>query len=152
MLPSFESFKNCEELFVMDIIIDFWGRKSPGVECNRVQVTIRSHNGKDSGECIVRGISLDRNLSVRNPMVKDWSCGENLFKCFKGGMALIREMPGGTLAGKTCEWDCDFGISVDETMVEVGKAEERLNILDFSWCWPILDNLDFVWGHGEALG
>src|SRR5882724_12333516 len=31
-------------------------------------------------------------------MGKDQSCGESLFKCFKGSVALIREMPGGTLA------------------------------------------------------
>jgi len=67
-------------------------------------------------------------------------------------MALIRAMPGGTLAGKMCEQDCDFGISVNETMIEIGKTKEGLNVLDFSWYWPILDNLDFVWGHGEAFG
>src|SRR5882724_3290933 len=67
-------------------------------------------------------------------------------------MALIREMPGGTLVGKMREQDCDFGISVNETTVEIGKAKEGLNVLDFSWYWPILDNLDFVWGHGEAFG
>src|SRR5882724_10741062 len=59
-------------------------------------------------------------------------------------MALIREMPGGTLAGNTCERDCDFGISINEMTVEIGTAEEGLNVLDFSWYWPILDNLDFV--------
>ena len=37
-------------------------------------------------------------------------------------------------------------------MVEVGEAKERLNILDCSWYWPILDDLDSVWGHGEAFG
>src|SRR5882724_13308997 len=130
----------------MDIVIEFRGRKSLGVECNRVQVAIRSCNGKDSGECIVRGVSLDCNLSVRDPMGKGRSCGESLFKCFKGGMALIGEMPRNTLAGKTRERDCDFGISVNETTVEIGKAEERLNVLDFSWYWPILDYLDFVRG------
>jgi len=39
-------------------------------------------------------------------------------------MALIREMPRGTLAGKMREWDCDFGISINETMVEVGKPRK----------------------------
>src|SRR5882724_13446413 len=125
----------------MDIVIEFRGRKSPGVECNRVQVAIGRRNGKDSGECIVRGISLSFNLSVWDPMGKDRSCGESLFKCFKSGMALIGEMPRGTLAGKMHERDCDFRISVDETTVEIGKAEERLNILNLSWYWPILDNL-----------
>src|SRR5882724_11458928 len=61
-------------------------------------------------------------------------------------------MPWGTLAGKTCERDCDFGISIDEMTVEIGKAEEGLDVLDFSWYWPILDNLDIVRGHGEAFG
>ena len=41
--------------------------------------------------------------------------------------------------------------TMNEVMVKVGKAEERLNILDFSWYWPILDDLDFFWGHGEAV-
>jgi len=84
-------------------------------------------------------------------MGKDQSCGESLFKCFKGGVALIREMPRGTLVGKTHKWNCDFRISMNEVMVEVGKTEERLNILDFLWYWPILDDLDFVQGHGEAF-
>jgi len=54
----------------MDVVIEFQGRKCPGVECNRVQVAIRSRNGKDSGECIVRGVSLNCNLCVRDPMVR----------------------------------------------------------------------------------
>src|SRR5882724_73611 len=66
-------------------------------------------------------------------------------------MALIREMPGGTLVGKMREQNCDFGISVNKTTVEIGKAKEGLNVLDFSWNWPILDDLDFVRGHGEAF-
>src|SRR5882724_5478634 len=101
----------------MDIIVEFQGQKSPGVECNGVQFTIGSCDGKDSGECIVRGISLNCNLSVQDPMGKDWSCGESLFECFKGRMALIREMPGGTLAGKTWKRNCDFGISINEMTV-----------------------------------
>jgi len=84
-------------------------------------------------------------------MGKDWSCGESLFKCFKGRMAIIGEMPGGSLVGKTCKQDCDFRISINEMMVEFGKTEEGLNVLDFSWNWPILNDLEFVWGHGEAF-
>src|SRR5882724_9410589 len=72
------------------------------------------------------------------------------FKCFKGRMALIGEMARGTLVGKMCKRNCDFRISINEVMVEVGKAEERLNILDFPWYWPILDDLDFVWGLSHS--
>src|SRR5467141_218764 len=66
-------------------------------------------------------------------------------------MALIGKVPGGTLAGKMRKRNCDFGISVNEMTVEVGETEEGLNILDFPRFGPILDNLDLIWGHGEAF-
>src|SRR5882672_7536162 len=136
----------------MDIVIEFWSGKSLGVECNWVQLAIWCGNRKDSGESIVGSVCFDCNLGVRNPMGKDRSCSESLFKCFKGSTALIRKVPGGTLVGKTRKWNCDFGISVNEMMVEVGETKEGLNILDFLRFGPILDNLDLVWGHGEAFG
>ena len=40
MSSSFESFKNREELIVMDVIVEFQSGKGPGVEHNRVQFTI----------------------------------------------------------------------------------------------------------------
>src|SRR5882724_1272417 len=60
-------------------------------------------------------------------------------------------MPRGALVGKMHNQNHDFRISVNEAMVEVGKSKERLNILDFPWYGPILDDLDFVWGHGEVF-
>ena len=83
----------------MDIVVEFRSWKCLGVGCNWVQFAIWSCDWKDSSECIVGGISLDCNLSVQDPMGKDQSCGESLFKLFKGRAALIGEMPSGTLAG-----------------------------------------------------
>ena len=85
-------------------------------------------------------------------MGKDWSYGKSLLKSLKGRMAFIEKVPGGTLVGKTHKQNCDFRISMNEVMVEDGEAEERLNILAFLWYGPILDDLDFVWGRGEAFG
>src|SRR5882724_5775581 len=76
---------------------------------------------------------------------------KGFFKYFKGRMALIGKVPGGTLAGKTCKWNSDFRISINEMMVEIGKTEEGLDVLDFLGFWPVLDDLDFVQGHGEAF-
>src|SRR5882724_824110 len=67
-------------------------------------------------------------------------------------MALIGEVPRGTLAGKTCKWNSDFRVSENETTIEVGESEERLDVFDFPGFQPILDDLDFVRGHGEAFG
>jgi hypothetical protein len=35
--------------------------------------------------------------------------------------------------------------------VEVGKAEERLYILDFPWCRPVADDLNLQVVHLEAI-
>src|SRR5882724_786892 len=67
-------------------------------------------------------------------------------------MALIGEVPRGTLAGKTRERNGDFRVSENETAIEVGKSEERLDVFDFPVFRPILDDLDLVRGHGEAFG
>src|SRR5882724_11861869 len=66
-------------------------------------------------------------------------------------MALIGEVPRGTLVGKTCKQNSDFRVSKNETTIEVGKSEERLDVFDFLGFWPILDDLDLVRGHGEAF-
>src|SRR5882672_1526048 len=126
----------------MDVIIEFQSGKSLGVECNQMQLAIQCGNRKDSGESVVGGVSFDCNLSVWDPMGKDWSCGESLFKCFKGGMALIRKVPGGTLAGKMHKQNSDFRISINEMTIEVGETEEGLNVLDFPVFGPIFDNMD----------
>src|SRR5882724_147177 len=67
-------------------------------------------------------------------------------------MALIGKVPCGTLAGKMCEWNGNFRISKNESLIKVGKTKERLNIFDLSGFGPILDYLDFVRCHGEAFG
>ena len=60
-------------------------------------------------------------------------------------------MPRGTLESKTREWNSDFGVSENETVIEVGESEERLDVFDFPGFRPILDDLDLIRGHGEAF-
>src|SRR5882724_11378552 len=67
-------------------------------------------------------------------------------------MALIGEVPRGTLVGKMYDQNSDFRVSENEMMIEVGKSKERLDVFDFPGFQPILDDLDLVRGHGEAFG
>ena len=41
---------------------------------------------------------------------------------------------------------------MDESSIEIGESEERLNVLDLPRLRPIDDCLDFRLGHGEAVG
>ena len=49
------------------------------------------------------------------------------------------------------EQDCDFRVAVNETAIEIGKPEERYYISDLPGFGPVLDGLDFVLGHREAV-
>ena len=44
----------------------------------------------------------------------------------------------------------DFRVFRDETPIEIGEAQERLDIFDLLGFGPILNDLDFVRGHSEA--
>jgi hypothetical protein len=46
----------------------------------------------------------------------------------------------------------DFRVAVDEPAVEIGEAEEGLNVFDFLWFQPIKNGLHFVFSHVESVG
>jgi len=53
--------------------------------------------------------------------------------------------------GQVGERNNNVGVIMNEAMVEVGKSEERLDVLDFAGFWPVLNSLDLLQRHGEAL-
>jgi len=53
---------------------------------------------------------------------------------------------------KTGERDNNVGVVENEASVEIGEAEEGLNIPDFLWLRPILYGLNLRLVHGESLG
>ena len=48
------------------------------------------------------------------------------------------------------EWNGDFGVFQNEMLIEIGKAQEGLDVFDLLGFRPILNDLDFVRGHSEA--
>ena len=91
----------------MNIVVASGSFERPGVERNGVQLAGRGHNGQDGCERIVRGISLDCNLSVLDPMGQDRSGSEGLLQCIEGGMTLIGKVPRNILACEVREQDDD---------------------------------------------
>jgi hypothetical protein len=54
------------------------------------------------------------------------------------------KVPRGIFVGKVGERYSDFGVSENESVVEVHKAKEGLNIFYFAGFQPIEDGLDFL--------
>ena len=48
------------------------------------------------------------------------------------------------------EQNGDFGVFWNKTPIEIGKAQEGLDVFNLSGFGPILNDLDFVRGHSEA--
>ena len=75
-----------------------------------------------------------------------------LFKFLEGFSAVVGEIPWDIFSGEVRERHCDFRVFVNKTVIEVGKPEERHYVPDFTGLGPVLDGLDFVLGHREAIG
>ena len=65
-------------------------------------------------------------------------------------MALLGEVPGSTFTSEMGQRNSDFRVFWNETLIEIGEAQERLDIFDLSGFRPILNDLEFVGGHSEA--
>jgi hypothetical protein len=48
-------------------------------------------------------------------------------------------------------WDGDIGVRGDKLFVEVCETQERLDVLTFSWCWPVADDLDLRGVHSKIV-
>ena len=81
--------------------------KRLGVEHNGVQLARMGCNGQNGCKRVVRGVSLDCDLSVQDPMGQDRSGSEGLLECIEGGTTLISKVPRNILVCEVCEQDND---------------------------------------------
>ena len=58
MVPGPKSLMDSEELLVMDVVVELQSRQSLGIVGNRPNLLIRTTNGENASDGIVRGICL----------------------------------------------------------------------------------------------
>jgi len=64
-------------------------------------------------------------------------------------VAGVVKIPENILLDETGKQNDNIQISVNKSTIKVGKSKEELNIFDFSWLGPVLDDFDFVIDHSE---
>ena len=84
MSPCLETLMYSEEFLVMGVIVKFQSCHGLGEEHNGPVFFILAANGKNSGDGIVRSISLSQKQSIWNIVGEDWSGGEGVFKMLEG--------------------------------------------------------------------
>jgi len=87
----------------VDIIVEFQSGEHLGVEDYGVDFIIFSHNGKDSGKSIVRGIGFHNKLCVQNPMHKNRHRDEDLLQIIKCQFIFVVKIPQSVLSSKMSE-------------------------------------------------
>src|SRR6266481_3920603 len=64
----------------------------------------------------------------------------------------LNPVPGYILLGEVGEWDCNFQVAINEMSVKVSESQEGHDVPALLGLRPVLDGLNFVQGHGKALG
>ena len=93
MSPALEGVEDGEELFVVSVVIEFWGGQRAGCECNGSDFGVRTDDGEDGGDSVVGGVSFYDELLVRHVMSKYWSSSESLFYLYKSGLHIGVPLP-----------------------------------------------------------
>ena len=69
MAPYLKSFENGEQFFVVDIVVEFGGRKGARVESNGVDFIVSwGYHEENGGEGIVRRVRFDYEWRAWNPV------------------------------------------------------------------------------------
>ena len=122
--PNAEGLKDSKEFLVVSVIIELWCHKGSGVEGHRVDLTGVSLNGEDRAKGIVRGVSLNNNGFVGDPMSEDQGRAEGRLKGLERLSSGIGEISRDALAGEPSKRNNNVRIVQDETSVEVCEAQE----------------------------
>ena len=80
MAPLAESFKDGEELFFMNVIIELRARKGAGVKGDGVDFIIFGESGENGTESVVGGFSLYHKLSTWDIMRENGGRGEGFLE------------------------------------------------------------------------
>ena len=86
---------------------------------------------KDTRNCEARGVGMTMNREIRIKMAEDRGRGEMMFEFIKSFLSLPFEVL--ILPEEGRHGGGDMGITVNESTVEVGKAEEDQNIMNRGW-------------------
>ena len=73
--PDMESFKDCEQFFVVGVIVEFQSTEGVGMESHGVDFTGISLNGEDGTQSVIRSIGLYNDRFIGDPMGQD-RCGD----------------------------------------------------------------------------
>ena len=115
-----------------------------------MKCAIRRGLGENSPESVVGGVCLDGQREIRLEMVEDGSRSEGLLEGAEGCIRLAGPDELDPFASEGGEGGGEKGVVEDELAVEVGEAQEGLDLLHRLGGRPLQDSGNFCWVHANA--
>ena len=113
-------------------------------------MTVRTKEGQNACNGIIRGVSLHDDRNVRYPMGEDGRGSKCILKGVESAATGVVEVPRRVLARQAREWNDKVGVIMDETAIEIGEAKEGLDVLHLAWFRPFHNSGNFVRRHCET--
>src|SRR5882724_10930201 len=140
--PLSEGLKYCEQLFVIDLVVELRWLHAVQVEHDWVDVAIVGGDlGDDHSDHVVRSVSLNNNRIVRVEMRQDGGLGEGSLEGFKCFGVVRAPDERGILSGKANQGDDNVGEPLNESMIKDGKTQECLDCFEGSRGQPDTDSI-----------
>ena len=136
----------------MGVIVELWSGQSPGIVGDRPNLLVRTTNGENASDGIVRGVCLYDDQSVWNPMSEDRSRGEGIFEVLEGRTIGVSKVPRNAFADEVGQRSDDTGVIIYESPIKVCKPKEELYILDLLRLRPVLYGLHLLQRHSKSGG
>ena len=97
--PDTEGLKDCEQFFVMGVIVEFQGAEGAGMESHRVDFTGIGLDGEDGTQSIIGGIGFYDDRFIGDPVGQDRCRDESGFQGLEEFPGSIGKVPWNTLEG-----------------------------------------------------
>ena len=149
---GFQGMDDGKEFPVIDVIVSFCRDEQLREVGIGMPVTVQVGLKEDCAGGILRGVHGDGKGFGKIKKVKDKVRKEESFQSVKGLLTSRGPISAIVLFCKVKEGKSDSGIVRDESMVEIGEAQEGLHVFDLGWGGPGSDVIEFDWVHGELTG
>ena len=147
-----ENLEDGEELLIVRVIVQLRRSERTRIESNWVNLTVGADIRQYTCDHVVRSVGFDNDRHVWLIVCEDWHGCECFFERVERASAVRGEIPQGIFSREACEWDHNVQVIIDKAMIEIGKAEEGLNVLHFLRLGPVANDIDFILSHRQASG
>ena len=116
-----------------------------------MNLSVSAGDRQDTSDSIVGGISFHNNRGVQNEVSEYGHSSEGVLESIERALTVLREVPRSVFPGEPGKRDHDVRVVEDKPAVEIGEAQEGLDVLYLSRFRPARDGLDFVWRHSQSF-